>query len=386
MRTICFCNSNIPWGGGERWHFHAALGLARRGWRALLLCHPQSALHARASAYPAIRTVPFVIGRASFLNPLKGRALRGLFRREGVEAVIMNLPSDLKLAGPAAKSAGVRHVIYRRGSALPIRDSLLNRYLLRHVITRCIVNSRATLRQILVNNPAMLPEERVSILPNSVNIPAFDAALAGVAGQPPLAPRRPGGLVIGNAGRLNRQKGQHLLLHLCAKTLERGVDVRLLLAGEGEREEELKALARSLGLADRVIFTGFLPDLSLFWRSIDVFALSSLWEGFGNVLIEAMLAERPVFAFSVSYIPELIFEGPEGNGRLFPLPLDERKNSPEPGPEPAPGGDPLDLMAEALAKLARHPEEAQRMGRHGRAFALRFSEDALLDRLEALLE
>jgi glycosyltransferase involved in cell wall biosynthesis len=384
MRTICFCNSNIPWGGGERWHLRAALGLARRGWRSLLLCHPQSVLYARAASYPEIGLLPLAIGRFSFLNPAKGLALRRLFRREGVDAVIMNLPSDLKLVGPAAKSAGVRHVIYRRGSALPISDSLLNRYLLQRVITRCIVNSRATLRQILVNNPAMLPPERVSILPNSVDIPAFDAALAAVAGQPPLVIPRPGGLTIGNAGRLNRQKGQHLLLPLCKKTLERGVDVRLILAGEGEREEELKTLARRLGIADRVTFTGFLPDLSLFWRSIDVFALTSLWEGFGNVLIEAMLAERPVFAFSVSNLPELVFEG--GNGRLFPLPLDERRNSPEPGPAPAPGVDPLDRMAEALADLARRPEEARRMGRNGRNFALRFSEDALLDALEALLE
>ncbi len=128
-------------------------------------------------------------------------------------------------------------------------------------------------------------------------------------------------LILGNAGRLNVQKGQHLFLQLGALLIhEKHCDVRLVLAGGGEREQELRDLAVRLGIADRVLFTGFLEDLSPFWKAIDMFVLTSLWEGFGYVLLEAMLAQKPLLAFAVSNIPELIRQG--DNGLLFPLPPD----------------------------------------------------------------
>lgn len=404
MRTICFCNSNIPWGGGEKWHLEAALALAARGWRVLFLCHPAGELCRRLRNRPEIQTLPLALGRLSFLNPFTRVRLARLFKREGVDALIMNLPADLKVAGPAAKAAGVRRIVYRRGSALPVRDSLLNRRLYGRVITRLIANSEATRRQVLINNPNLIPAERISVLPNGLDVAAFDAALLA-AGPRPEAP--PGGrpFLIGNAGRLNRQKGQHLLLHLCRRLLDAGLDCGVVIAGTGEREAELKELAASLELGDRAVFPGFVDDLSPFWRDIDLFVLTSLWEGFGMVLIEAMLARRPVFAFAVSNIPELVFEdgaGVIGNGRLFPLPEEELPHCPDAGANGNGGGvlttDPakglingqksyaaLELMVEATLALAADPEAAGRMGEAGRRFALRFSQDACMDRLEALL-
>ena len=117
MRTLCFCNSNIPWGGGEKWHLEAALALAARGWRVLFLCHPAGELYRRLRHRPEIQVLPLALGRLSFLNPFTRVRLTRLFTREGVDALIMNLPADLKAAGPAAKAAGVRQIVYRRGSA-----------------------------------------------------------------------------------------------------------------------------------------------------------------------------------------------------------------------------------------------------------------------------
>ena len=404
MRTICFCNSNIPWGGGEKWHLESALALAARGWRVLFLCHPAGELCRRLRNRPEIQTLPLALGRLSFLNPFTRIRLARFFRREGVDAVIMNLPADLKAAGPAAKAAGVRRIVYRRGSALPVRDTLLNRRLYGRVITRLIVNSEATRRQVLINNPALIPAERIRVLPNGLDVAAFDAALLA-AGPRPEAP--PGGrpFLIGNAGRLNRQKGQHLLLHLCRRLLDAGLDCAVVIAGTGEREAELKALAARLDIGDRAAFPGFMDDLSPFWRDIDLFVLTSLWEGFGMALVEAMLARRPVFAFAVSNIPELVFEdgpGAAGNGRLFPLPEEELPHCPDAGANgnagglstaeavapPASGQKPyaaLDRMVEATLALAADPETAKRMGEAGRRFALGFSQDACMDRLEELL-
>ena len=182
MRTVCFCNSNIPWGGGEKWHLEAALALAARGWRVLFLCHPQGELVKRLQGSAEIRVVPLPLGRLSFLNPFTHIRLVHFFRQEGVDTLIMNLPADLKAAGPAAKAAGVRRIVYRRGSALPVRNSLLNRYLYGRVITRLIVNSEATRRMALINNPRLIAKDRIAVLPNGIDVQAFDNALQA-AGQ-----------------------------------------------------------------------------------------------------------------------------------------------------------------------------------------------------------
>ncbi len=452
MKTICFCNSNLPWGGGEKWHLEAAVALARRGRRVFLAAHPKGALYAEGMkvATAELHIVPLPISRLSFLNPFAGRRLRDFFRKIQAHAVIMNLPADLKTVGPAAKVAGVPHVVFRRGSALPVRDSALNRRLYGTVITRLIVNSESTRRQVYINNPHMIPEERVTVLPNGIDARAFDARLAGYAGPKPayttffpdLAAYAEGGVgregraacdaankgrarpcIIGNAGRLEKQKGQHLFLRIAKQLLEAGAesgtDFRFLIAGEGERRSELEESARKLGIADKVVFAGFLHDMSPFWLSIDCFLLTSLWEGFGFVLLEAMLAAKPVAAFQVSNIPELITNGK--NGLLFPLPEEERDRSPEvhlpearsleyagrglivgsedggttssmhagerPHPAEATAAAVLsDTPARALLRLARDAREQERMGREGRAFAVAgFAQERCMDRLEALL-
>ena len=410
--AVCFCNSNIPWGGGENWHLNAAVSLAARGWRVLLLCHPAGELFARAAVEPGIITLPLALGRLSFLNPFVHRRLARLFQREAVHALVMNLPADLKAAGPAARIAGVRHIIYRRGSALPVRNSALNRALFGRIITRLIVNSKATRSLVLANNPRLISPERITILPNSVDVRSFDTALQAARSVPSLLPdlneahaERP--FVLGNAGRLTTQKGQHLLLHLGKRLLDAGLNFRIIIAGEGEREGELKSLAAALGLEKHVLFPGFLADLSRFWLDIDLFVLTSLWEGFGNVLIEAGLARKPVFAFAVSNIPELVDTGPDGNGRLFPLPGHERAQSPEsllrPGTEqtgPMRSGTDgqreadtrdeddadLDVMAGEIAALSGDSERARRMGSAGRRMAEQYSQDVRMDTLEALLQ
>ena len=399
-RTICFCNSNIPWGGGEAWHLNAALSFAARGWRVFLLCHPAGELHKRAAEHQEITLIPLRLGRLSFLNPLLLLRLFRFFQRESVDAVIMNLPADVKVAGPAAQKAGVPHIVYRRGSALPVRNSATNRYLYGRVITRLITNSQATREQVLVNNPGLIAAEKIAVIPNGVDIEAFDAALksARSAARPSVFPNTP--FTIGNAGRLNRQKGQHLVLHLGTRLLEAGIDCRVVIAGEGEREAELKALAQRLGLGDKARFCGFMRDLSPFWLSIDVFVLTSLWEGFGNVVIEAGLAEKPVLAFAVSNLPELIQEGTAGdganvgNGLLFPLPegLESaaleglgRSHAAFSGDLNGPWSAALAGMAAALVELAGNAEKREAMGRAGRRLALRYTQAGCMDAVEALL-
>ncbi len=100
-----------------------------------------------------------------------------------------------------------------------------------------------------------------------------------------------------------------------------------------------------MGVAARVHVLGPRKDVPALMHAMDVFAMPSIWEGFGLVLLEAMAAGRPIVASRVATIPEVVVDGLTG---LL-----------------VPPGDPL-ALAEALAELANQPELAARLGQAGR--------------------
>jgi glycosyltransferase involved in cell wall biosynthesis/predicted glycoside hydrolase/deacetylase ChbG (UPF0249 family) len=120
--------------------------------------------------------------------------------------------------------------------------------------------------------------------------------------------------VIVNVARLAVQKGQRYLVEAMPKVLASEPRARLVIVGHDTDglAESLRDLARRVGVADRVTFTGFLADVSAVLRRAQVFALSSLYEGFGLVLLEAMAAGVPVVATNVGPVPEIIAHGQSG--------------------------------------------------------------------------
>lgn len=125
----------------------------------------------------------------------------------------------------------------------------------------------------------------------------------------------PGQLLIGTVARFVPQKALHVLLDGYAafrKLTPELHDVRLMLVGRGPLEDELRGQARRLGIEREIIFAGFREDIVTAMRSMDVFALTSNYEGFGLVLVEAMAAGAPVVASRVSSIPEIVVDGQTG--------------------------------------------------------------------------
>ncbi len=116
-------------------------------------------------------------------------------------------------------------------------------------------------------------------------------------------------------GRLTKQKGFDLLLEAYAKLQNKKTTLTIL--GEGEDRAELEALAAKLNISDKVFFYGFVKAPSFYFNSSDAFVLSSRWEGFGNVIIEAMLCELPVISFDCPHGPSEIIESGK-NGILVP--------------------------------------------------------------------
>jgi glycosyltransferase involved in cell wall biosynthesis len=152
-------------------------------------------------------------------------------------------------------------------------------------------------------------------------------------------------------GRLVKRKGQSLLIQACSELLDRGMPVRVTFVGDGPSRSELEALAGRLGVAERVRFAGSVghDDILPMFRSADVFCLPSFSEGVPVVLMEAMAHSVPVVATRIMGIPELVEDGV--SGLLV-----------------APGR--VDVLVDALARLAQQPQLREQLGARGRAKVL----------------
>jgi len=122
-------------------------------------------------------------------------------------------------------------------------------------------------------------------------------------------------------------------------------DVTFIVAGDGPLREGLERLAADLGLADRVRFLGMRDDIPMILAALDVFVLTSLWEGVPFSLLEAMAAARPVVATTVNGVVEVIQHG-------------------QTGWLAAPGD--VEQQAMHLEALLKDPITARKMGQAGR--------------------
>jgi glycosyltransferase involved in cell wall biosynthesis len=121
-----------------------------------------------------------------------------------------------------------------------------------------------------------------------------------------------GGLLIGAVGRLSEEKGFDVLIRSTHALAARGLDVRLVIVGEGDARTGLERLVRELHLGDRVRLAGWQADVRPYFEAMDVFALSSLREGLPNALLEAMALEVPVVSTRVNGVPRLVQDGRNG--------------------------------------------------------------------------
>ena len=142
----------------------------------------------------------------------------------------------------------------------------------------------------------------------------IDAAPFAVSGGTPSFIDRsaPDELVIGFVGRLVPQKDIATLLRGFALFAEPSVKARLVIVGVGPLAESLQQIAEDLGISSRVVWAGFREDIATVMGSFDIFALTSIYEGLGLVLLEAMAAGVAVAATRVGAIPEVVVDGETG--------------------------------------------------------------------------
>ena len=113
-------------------------------------------------------------------------------------------------------------------------------------------------------------------------------------------------LKIGTIGRLVAQKDYPTLLRGFQLALNLEPNMHLYIVGEGELRNELKILAQTLGVSGKVSWLGKIELIDEFLSKLDLFILSSIYEGFGMVILEAMSNHVPILASNISAIPEVL--------------------------------------------------------------------------------
>ena len=118
--------------------------------------------------------------------------------------------------------------------------------------------------------------------------------------------------VIGMVGRLSNQKSPQYFLDAIPAIAKAHPDTRFLLIGDGELRGDLEARIKELDIHDRTQILGFREDVPDLLQLMDIYVLSSCWEGLGRSLTEAMYLKKPVVATAVEGVPEIVETGKTG--------------------------------------------------------------------------
>ena len=240
--------------------------------------------------------------------------LAGFMRREQPDILLANVDLN-NIAALMAKAVGfcrTKVVIcqhnplssgYLRSETGLYRYVTVSYRLLRVLVHRAEAVSSGVADELVTL--AKLPRDRVLTINNPVVGPDFARRRDEVVDHPWF--NQPGRPVFVTGGRLVPQKDHACMLRALAIHRQQ-FDSRLVLLGTGPLETELKALAYDLGLTEVVDFQGFQPNALPYFRQSDAFLMSSLGEGFGNVLVEALACGTPVISARCDHGPGEILD------------------------------------------------------------------------------
>ena len=251
------------------------------------------------------------LGRGRFDPRILGD-LVGLARERRARVLHVHGYAAADFGRLAARRVGAALVLHEHFAdpRMPSYQALADRALA-SLTDRAIAVSEST-REFLVRE-RHVPAHRVRLIWNGAPLEEFAPVPAAAA----LATRRKLGLpgdavVIGSIGRLNEQKGHRYLLEAAAGALPALPAARVLIVGDGDLEGPLREQARSLGIADRVVFAGHRGDIPAVLGAVDVFCISSTYEGTPLTLFEAMAAGKAIISTAVDGCREVIEDGVTG--------------------------------------------------------------------------
>jgi glycosyltransferase involved in cell wall biosynthesis len=327
------------WRGGQNQVLVTVMGLRALGHRTMLVANPNGVLRQRAKE--GLDLLPLAPRTEMDLNAAwrLSRVMKQLkpdvlhaHDPHGVAMAALALSMSTELAKPP--------LVASRRVDFHLRGNSLSRWKYRQV--DCFICASATIRQMLIADG--VPEVRAVVVHEGIDLEHVDAAPPASIHEDLRLPH--GAPIVGNVAALVPHKGQRHLIEAATQVLPQVPDARFVIAGEGELRPALERQIKEHRLEKHVLLAGFRPDVLSLHKAFDIFVMSSITEGLGTSLLDAMACGKPIVATRAGGIPEVVVDGETG---ILVAPRDDR------------------ALASAIVTLLRDESLRHRMGEAGRA-------------------
>jgi glycosyltransferase involved in cell wall biosynthesis len=349
---ILHLNTERTWRGGEQQTLYLLQLLKERGVFCHLVCQAGSPMAERALK-AGVEVFPMTM--RGEIDLAAGFRIRNLINEFKYNIIHSHTSHAHSLAFLASINSGVIRLVTRRVDFSIFRRSFLKlsgikyRYLADYYIA---ISQK--IKDVMVNDG--ISGQRIFVVHSGIDPHRFRHATGDhLLSEFEIKTNQK---VVINVAHLAEHKGQTYLVRAIPRVLAKLPDTRFFIVGQGELMEKLKQTASEVGLKRELIFTGFRADVADFYQIADLFVMSSVQEGLGTAVLDALALAKPVVATTSGGLPEIIDDGK--SGRLV-APAD---------PE---------ALAAGIVDMLTHAERAGSMAAAGRERVLRdFSVDAMV--------
>lgn len=305
MKTL-HINTERTWRGGEQQTLYLLRSLKERRIKSHLACQPGSPMEKKALE-AGVEVFPIAM-RGEVDLPASLR-IRKLITRHGYDIVHSHTSHAHTLAFFASLGCGTCRLVTRRVDFSIFRNRFLpiNGIKYRFMADYYIAISHQ-IKQVMVKDG--IAADRIFVVHSGIDPQRFARAAGDHLTEE--FKLRPDERVVINVAHLAGHKGQKYLVGAIPHVLAAIPNVRFFIIGKGELMSELQALSVSLGIGHALTFTGFRNNVGAFYKIADLFVMSSVQEGLGTAILDALALGIPVVAANSGGIPEIIRDGQTG--------------------------------------------------------------------------
>ncbi len=327
------------WRGGQNQVLLTVLGLRALGHRSMLVAHAAGELRQRARE--GLELVP--LAPKTEMDLSAAWRLSRLIKQLRPDVVHAHDPHGVAMAALALSMSTQLDkppLVAARRVDFHIKGNALSRWKYRQV--DCFICASDAIRHMVIADG--VPSARVVTVHEGIDLGHVEAApAANLHAELWLPHQAP---IVGNVAALVPHKGQRHLIEAAALVVTRVPDARFVIAGDGELRPALERQIKDRHLEKHVFLAGFRPDVLSVHKGFDIFVMSSVTEGLGTSLLDAMACAKPIVATTAGGMPEVVVDGTTG---LLVPPRDH------------------EAMADAIVRLLTDEKARRAMGAAGQA-------------------
>ena len=351
---ILHLNTERTWRGGEQQTLNLLAGLNQRRINCHLVCQAGSPMVEQA-VRAGVEVFP--IKMRGEIDLVAGCRIRNLINKFKYNIIHSHTSHAHSLAFLASIGTGVIRLVTRRVDFSIFRSSFLKLSGIKYrFMADYYIAISHKIKDVMIDDG--IPDSRIFVVHSGIDPQRFTSA----TGDHLLVEFniKKNQKVVINVAHLAGHKGQSYLVRAIPRVIEKLPDTRFFIVGQGELMEDLKETASALGLNEELIFTGFRNDVADFYQIADLYVMSSVQEGLGTAVLDALALGKPVVATDSGGLPEIITDGK--TGRLV-APADPR------------------ALADGIIDMLTHAEHAGAMALRGKERVLQgFTNDAMVDK------